>query len=344
MRLRRLLLIHRVLGNKIEIPDNKGKSPLMLATEFQNIDAIELLCKAGVNVNHQDQAGNSPLHLAATGALDYVMSKLSRSINIPNYKTFAPSVQLVQSLIDNKADIHLKNFFGMTALDTAIALMDWHHSSTGSCKINFKNREAVGRLILAENNLQTLHFNPIEFSYNFKTPNGKKLSLYNTPFPICGTAIPAAWDKSTLESLLHYIRFDSISDISKYLARNYSHESFDSNYFVNTVADYATSFKAEPSELVPTSISNYLLKRIDRKLLEPIIKRILANNPDNSFANNSIGVARLEKLLSEKDHELASGDEANQNPEAFVSTIGNKTSEYFRLLRAELLRSHFPDR
>lgn len=77
----------------------KLQTPLYLACKQAHIDCVEILLEHEATVNVQDNEKRTPLHAA-----------VSKSPN---------SLQIVQRLVDRKADVHLADDFGYTALHIA---------------------------------------------------------------------------------------------------------------------------------------------------------------------------------------------------------------------------------
>ena len=83
-----------VLSEVVDKADNKGRTPLGLATSIGHYTIVELLLHYGANVDKADNDGSTPLMKAASdGRLD-----------------------IVDLLIENGADVLLKNKNGKTAL------------------------------------------------------------------------------------------------------------------------------------------------------------------------------------------------------------------------------------
>lgn len=86
-------------GANVDALSEKKQTPLYLACKMAYLDCVEILLKHDATVNIQDNEKRTPLHAA-----------VSKS---------PISLQIVQRLIDRKADVHLADNFGYTALHIA---------------------------------------------------------------------------------------------------------------------------------------------------------------------------------------------------------------------------------
>ena len=84
------------------LKDNYGRAKLMEASEIGNKEAVELLIKSGVGVNEVDDNGKS--------ALMYACEKHIIS---------SSDIEVVKFLIDNGADVNIKNNVGQTPLSVS---------------------------------------------------------------------------------------------------------------------------------------------------------------------------------------------------------------------------------
>ena len=55
---------NRQMSNAINIPDNNGDTPLLVAVRNRNFAIVEVLLRAGADVRHHNNAGESALSLA----------------------------------------------------------------------------------------------------------------------------------------------------------------------------------------------------------------------------------------------------------------------------------------
>ncbi len=115
----------------IDLCDEQKVSPLMSAISYKNLDIAKLLIDFEANINHQDIDNTSPL-LYAVQTNCYDLTKLllgmGAEVNIQtNMEQITPLMvaaghgtkEMVELLLDNRADIHLKNKSGKTALTIA---------------------------------------------------------------------------------------------------------------------------------------------------------------------------------------------------------------------------------
>jgi len=89
-------------GASCEMYDNEGDTPLIKAVTSGYYQIVELLLVRGANINAQNELGNTALHVAATA-------------NTDRYNDMA----IVRCLLDNGADVFLKNKKNKTPLQVA---------------------------------------------------------------------------------------------------------------------------------------------------------------------------------------------------------------------------------
>eukprot|EP00833_Pecoramyces_ruminatium_P016859 jgi/Orpsp1_1/1190891/evm.model.d7180000081911.1 len=75
----------------------KNENALIIASKINNIKAATILLKRGIDINHQDNLGNTALH----------------------YAIEIESPLLIHNLMSKKPDIHIKNYEGKSPLDLA---------------------------------------------------------------------------------------------------------------------------------------------------------------------------------------------------------------------------------
>ena len=117
--------------------NDKGETPLLIATHENYIEVAKLLIEAGADINQQDNIQDSAyLYAGAQGKteiLKYMIEHAKPNQNIVNRyggnalipaaeKGHLNNVKLL--LLDGKADINHQNNFGYTALIEAVALTD----------------------------------------------------------------------------------------------------------------------------------------------------------------------------------------------------------------------------
>lgn len=117
--------------------NDKGETPLLIATHENYIEVAKLLIEAGADINLQDNIQDSAyLYAGAQGKteiLKYLIEHAEPNQNIVNRyggnalipaaeKGHLNNVKLL--LLDGKADIDHQNNFGYTALIEAVALTD----------------------------------------------------------------------------------------------------------------------------------------------------------------------------------------------------------------------------
>lgn len=90
-------LLAEASGANIDIANNLGETPLMLASAYNNLDALNaLLALRNININAQDSSGFTALHKAA----------------------FSNYLRIIMALITNpKIKINIEDFCNHTALD-----------------------------------------------------------------------------------------------------------------------------------------------------------------------------------------------------------------------------------
>ncbi len=116
------------LGARKDAEDNKGRTPLFIAVEFGNSEAVQVLCERKADCTaKEDEHGMTPLHVASWKGLDAVAETLlahRAAVDEPdkNKKTplhVASSKEVVKVLIAHNAQPFLKDKAGLTPFDTA---------------------------------------------------------------------------------------------------------------------------------------------------------------------------------------------------------------------------------
>jgi uncharacterized protein len=121
-------------GCDVNAQDEEGRTALIQATIYNNVEVVQILIEHGANVNTRDFfGGNAALHFAAK-----------------NY-----SLELLQLLLKNKAEIDIKDINGNTPLFQAVV----NASGKGGviqqlllhgANRNLKNNQGVSPLELAK--------------------------------------------------------------------------------------------------------------------------------------------------------------------------------------------------
>ncbi|MBI3902288.1 MAG: ankyrin repeat domain-containing protein [Nitrosomonadales bacterium] len=119
-------------GTNLEVRDERGWSPLMIAAANGNEEIAALLLRSGADVRATDNAGYTPLHWAAFNGHDKVVKLLIEQGSDPNALSNFGWSSLMQAatrghcaaaelLIKGGADVNLSNTEGWTALLKATA-------------------------------------------------------------------------------------------------------------------------------------------------------------------------------------------------------------------------------
>ena len=103
-------------GADVNLKNNGGMTALMNASAVGSDELVELLINAGARVNEVDNDGRTAIFYACRG---YDVCSFYINYNSFYGYSFSESVEVVKFLIDNGADVNLKNNGGMTALMSA---------------------------------------------------------------------------------------------------------------------------------------------------------------------------------------------------------------------------------
>ena len=103
-------------GADVNLKNNGGMTALMNASAVGSDELVELLINAGARVNEVDNDGRTAIFYACRG---YDVCSFYNNYNSFYGYSFSESVEVVKFLIDNGADVNLKNNGGMTALMSA---------------------------------------------------------------------------------------------------------------------------------------------------------------------------------------------------------------------------------
>jgi uncharacterized protein len=93
---------HIAAGTDLNIKDNYGSSPLIIAITFGKTETAIALIKGGADLNLTNNDGSTPLHIAA----------------------FFCRTEVVEALINSGTDKTIKNKFGATALQSVLMPFD----------------------------------------------------------------------------------------------------------------------------------------------------------------------------------------------------------------------------
>ena len=124
-------------GEKVNVQDFDGRSPLIYATLVGNLDIIDILTKRSAQVNHQDKLGNTALFYAANrGDVDIgeALIEAGAKKDIDNRQGITPlmiaaklgNLDVLQLLLAKGANPNLRDFTGRSALMWA----EWNRKST----------------------------------------------------------------------------------------------------------------------------------------------------------------------------------------------------------------------
>jgi ankyrin repeat protein len=91
--------------------DKSGKTPLMLAVEFENIRLVELFITLGADINVSGHQGFTALHHAVDVSIDGTIQNGGEQGEEP--------LSIISFLIENGADLSAKTDEGKTPLDLA---------------------------------------------------------------------------------------------------------------------------------------------------------------------------------------------------------------------------------
>lgn len=117
----------------LEKLDARKRTPLLIATQNDDIETARLLIEAGANVNAQDDKLDSPLlYAGAEGRLQILKMILKAKPNFKIYNRYGGTalipacerghVEVVKELLKTDIDIDHKNKLGWTALLEAVIL------------------------------------------------------------------------------------------------------------------------------------------------------------------------------------------------------------------------------
>lgn len=121
-------------GIEVNVQDNEGRTPLMIATYHNDVASARLLIEAGADVNLQDVMLNSPfLYAGAEGLLEILQLTIHAGADPAILNRFGGTalipaaerghVEVVQTLLEStEVDVNHVNNLGWTALMEAVIL------------------------------------------------------------------------------------------------------------------------------------------------------------------------------------------------------------------------------
>lgn len=119
---------------ELNIKDNAGLTALHYAVDGANLDSIKYILMEKADVNIKDNSGWSPLLRAASTSaskeIAELLCKFKADVNIldNDHKSALMTAVVngnqpfVQVLVENGADLSIKNDFGKTAYDLAVSM------------------------------------------------------------------------------------------------------------------------------------------------------------------------------------------------------------------------------
>ncbi|XP_055954369.1 putative ankyrin repeat protein RF_0381 [Patella vulgata] len=161
----------KIEGCNVNLCDNNGKSPLMLASQYGNLELIEFLHKHKVDVNQQDDLGRTSLYLAVENnnlkAVDVLLNMDGCDVNLSDNKGKPPLILAVQNgntelmklFHEYGADINQQDKRGRTSLYLAVQNDDLNAVGVllniNGCGVNLSDNKGKSPLMLAVQNNNT---------------------------------------------------------------------------------------------------------------------------------------------------------------------------------------------
>jgi uncharacterized protein len=127
-------------GCDVNAQDEEGRTALIQATIYNNVEVVQILMEHGANVNTRDFfSGNAALHFAAKNyslELLQLLLKNKAEIDIKDINGNTPLFQavfyasgkgaVIQQLLLHGADRHLKNNLGVSPLELAKTITNYN--------------------------------------------------------------------------------------------------------------------------------------------------------------------------------------------------------------------------
>lgn len=123
-------------GGEVDTPNDKGETPLLKATQMNQVLIAEMLLKAGADINKQDHIYDSPfLYASAEGRAEILRMMIDYNPNVRIYNRYGgngliPAAEkghlenVILLLEKTDMDVNHVNNLGWTALLEAIILTD----------------------------------------------------------------------------------------------------------------------------------------------------------------------------------------------------------------------------
>ena len=156
-------------GASVQSQNKRGDTALHLASFFGHYDIVTILIQKGADVDCKDKYGRTPLHLACMAKAQHVCT-----VHIP------------RALIENNANMRLRNQWGETAEYVAI-----QHSNDRSIDSCFREGARAIVKFLRQEREFPLRLRRIAYRWLFRTPapqiemrKGKKATGFKAKIPL----------------------------------------------------------------------------------------------------------------------------------------------------------------
>ncbi|BFZ23455.1 hypothetical protein BsWGS_26494 [Bradybaena similaris] len=138
-------------GADVNITDENGDTALHHAVKSTSQSHLKVLINSGCNINHQNNAGLSPLMLAFVKCNYYTVST-SDNLGV-FFKAIAyDNCKIISELINSGANVNITDANGDTALHHAVKSASQSNLKaliSGGCDINHQNKNGLSPLMLA---------------------------------------------------------------------------------------------------------------------------------------------------------------------------------------------------